>query len=183
MAIYMTREQTQLVVSGKTFDVKEVIKSLGGKWDPARRCWRLPLELDTEDTRTRLGALTKKQQDATESAAAAVGAAAVGAAAVGAAAVGAAAVGAAAVQRAAKAAKKEEAAKRAEKRRAALAAKNLELVKSCLADTSGKYSWVCCEHCEIVDLKKGHISCRAHAHWDGQSWCSFRVFGSVYTGN
>ena len=168
MAIYMTREQTQLVVSGKTFDVKEVIKSLGGKWDPARRCWRLPLELDTEDTRTRLGALTKKQQDATESAAAAVGAAA---------------VGAAAVQRAAKAAKKEEAAKRAEKRRAALAAKNLELVKSCLADTSGKYSWVCCEHCEIVDLKKGHISCRAHAHWDGQSWCSFRVFGSVYTGN
>ena len=62
------------------------------------------------------------------------------------------------------------------------AAKNLELVKWCLADTTGKYSWVCCEQCEIVDLKKGHSSCRAHAHWDGQSWCCFRVFGSLYTG-
>ena len=150
MAIYLTREQTQLVVSGKTFEVKETIKTLGGKWDPARRCWTLPLELDTEETRTRLGALTKQVEEVAEAAAA---------------------------ERRAKAPEM------AKKRRTTAAAKNLDLVKWCLADKTGKYSWVCCQQCEIVDLKKGHISCRAHAHWDGQSWCSFRVFGSVYTGN
>jgi hypothetical protein len=150
MAIYLTREQTQLVVSGKTFEVKETIKTLGGKWDPARRCWTLPLELDTEETRTRLGALTKQEEEVAEAAAA---------------------------ERRAKAPEM------AKKRRTTAAAKNLDLVKWCLADKTGKYSWVCCQQCEIVDLKKGHISCRAHAHWDGQSWCSFRVFGSVYTGN
>jgi hypothetical protein len=161
MAIRLTREETQLVVSGKTFEVKETIKSLGGKWDAARRSWTLPLALDTDETRIRLGALTRQQEEVAEAAVAAWREE----------------VLAAEKERRAKAAKKEE------KRRAALAAKNLELVKWCLADTSGKYSWVCCENCEIVDLKKGHTSCRAHAHWDGQSWCSFRVFGSVYTGN
>ena len=182
MAIHLTREETQLVVSGKTFEVKETIKSLGGKWDGARRIWTLPLELDTEETRTRLGALTKRQQEVAEAAAAAAEAAAEAAYGLSDAAVAAAARKAAdAVKRAEK--RRVEAVERAEKRRAALAAKNLELVKWCLADTSGKYSWVCCEQCEIVDLQKGHSSCRAHAHWDGQSWCSFRVFGSVYTGN
>ena len=161
MAIYLTREQTQLVVSGKTFEVKETIKSLGGKWDAARRCWTLPLELDTEETRTRLGALTKEQEEVAEAAVAAWREEVLRAEA----------------ETRAKRVKKEE------KRRAKAAADNLELVKWCLADTSGKYSWVCCEQCEIVDLKKGQSSCRAHAHWDGQSWCTFRIFGSVYTGN
>lgn len=161
MAIHLTREETQLVISGKTFEVKETIKSLGGKWDAARRCWTLPLELDTEETRVRLGALTQAEEERIVAAAAS----------------------ARAVVEAAEVERHERAAKKEEKRRANAAAKNLELVKWCLADTSGKYSWVCCEQCEIVDLKKGHSSCRAHAHWDGQSWCTFRVFGSVYTGN
>jgi hypothetical protein len=161
MAIYLTREETQLVISGKTFDVKDTIKSLGGKWDAARRIWTLPLELDTEETRARLGALTKQQEEVAEAAVA---------------------VWREAVLKAEKEGRAA-AIKRAEKRRAAADAKNLELVKWCLADTSGKYSWVCCDKCEIIDLEKGHSSCRAHAHWDGQSWCSFRIFGSLYTGN
>lgn len=161
MAIHLTREEIQLVISGKTFEAKETIKSLGGKWDAARRIWTLPLELDTEETRTRLGALTKEQEEVAEAAVAAWREE---------------------VFRA-EAETRAKRLKKLEKRRAAAAAKNLELVKWCLADTSGKYSWVCCEQCEIVDLKKGHSSCRAHAHWDGQSWCTFRVFGSVYTGN
>ena len=160
MAIYMTREETQLVLSGKTFEMKEEIKSLGGKWDAARRIWTLPLELDTDETRARLGALTRQQEEVAEAAVAAWREDVL------------------AAERAGRAA----AAKRAEKRRAAAAAKNLELVNWCLADTSGKYSWVCCDKCEIIDFNEGYISCMAHAHWDGQSWCPFRIFGSVYTG-
>jgi hypothetical protein len=134
MSLYMTREETQLVISGKTFHAKEAIKELGGRWDAARRIWALPLEMDTEETRIRLGTI------------------------------------------------KQSLVLREDERRPA-ATKNLELVKWCLANKTGKYSWVCCEQCEILDLKKGHISCKAHAHWDGQSWCSFRIFGSLYTGN
>lgn len=161
MAIHLTREQTQLVVTGKTFEVKETIKELGGRWDAVRRIWTLPLDKDTDETRARLGALTKQQEEVAEAAVAAWREEVLRAEA----------------ETRAKRVKKEE------KRRATAAAKNLELVKWCLADTSGKYSWVCCEQCEIVDFHKGHTSCRAHAHWDGQSWCSFRIFGSLYTGN
>ena len=154
MSVYFKREEIQLIVVGKTFPVKEKIRELGGRWDPVRGVWTLPLELDTDEARIHVGALTKAEE-----------------------ARAAAAAGAMKEERQAKVAKKEE------KRRANAAVKNLELVKWCLADTSGKYSWVCCEQCEIVDFKKGHTSCRAHAHWDGQSWCSFRIFGSLYTGN
>ena len=151
MAIHVKREETQIVLTGKTFDVKEKIKSLGGKWDPDRRVWTLPLAMDTDELRTQLGALTQAEEARLVATVEVVEPRAVSG-------------GQARVKR-------------------SKTAKNLELVKWCLADTTGKYSWVCCEQCEIVDLKKGHSSCRAHAHWDGQSWCSFRVFGSLYTGS
>lgn len=168
MPVYIKKEETQLVVSGKTFPVREKIRGLGGRWDPVRHVWTLPLELDDEQTRIHLGALTKAEE---ERAAAAAAAAAERMADTRA------AFEALQAERVAKWAKKEE------KRRAKAAVDNLEAVKRCLADTSGKYSWVCCEQCEIVDFKKGHTSCMAHAHWDGQSWCSFRIFGALYTGN
>ena len=152
MALYMNREETQIVLTGKTFDVKEKIKGLGGKWDPNRRLWTLPLSMDTDEVRTQLGALSQGEEERIM------------------------AVTTLLERRARAASLKHSRAV------AKAAAKNLELVKWCLADTTGKYSWVCCEQCEIVDLKKGHSSCRAHAHWDGQSWCSSRIFGSLYTG-
>jgi hypothetical protein len=151
MPIHVKREETQIVLTGKTFDVKEKIKSLGGKWNPERRVWTLPLAMDTDELRTQLGALTQAEEACVVATVEVVEPRAVSS-------------GQARVKR-------------------SKASKNLELVKWCLADTTGKYSWVCCEQCEIVDLKKGHSSCRAHAHWDGQSWCSFRVFGSLYTGS
>jgi hypothetical protein len=147
MPIQVTREETQIVLTGKTFDVKEKIKSLGGKWNPERRVWTLPLAMDSDELRTQLGALTQ-----------------------------------ASVIEIAEAERRTASGGQARLKHSKAAAKNRELVEWCLADTSGKYSWVCCHQCEIVDLKKGHSSCRAHAHWDGQSWCSFRVFGSLYTG-
>lgn len=159
-----------LIVSGDTFPIREKIKGLGGRWNPSERCWILPSELDEDHVRTSLGMLTEAEEEHARDRARTKEDEEH-------------CVRRATVKKQVKVAREEEAAKRAEKRRAALAAKNLELVKWCLADTSGKYSWVCCEQCEIVDLQKGHSSCRAHAHWDGQSWCSFRIFGSLYTGN
>ena len=155
MPIHVTREETQIVLTGKTFDVKDKIKSLGGKWNPERRVWTLPLTMDTDELRTQLGALTQAQEEQRT----------------------------VVTHTALEIAEAERrAANQARLKRSKAAAKNRELVEWCLADTSGKYSWVCCHQCEIVDLKKGHSSCRAHAHWDGQSWCSFRIFGSLYTG-
>jgi len=158
MAIHVTREETQLVLTGKTFDLKEKIKSLGGKWNPERRVWTLPLAMDTDEVRTQLGALTQAEEERIVAAASAARAA---------------------VELAER---RVASGGQARPKRSKAAAKNRELVERCLADTSGKYSWVCCHQCEIVDLKRGHSSCRAHAHWDGQSWCSFRIFGSLYTG-
>ena len=149
-SVSITREPTHLVVSGNTFGIKETIKTLGGQWDPARRVWTLPLHLDTDETRARLGVPSKLEEEDMD---------------------------------VINERRRTTAAKRQERRRATAAAAHAALVKRCLADTSGKYSWVCCEHCEIVDFWKGHTSCRVHAHWDGQSWCYFRIFGSLYTGN
>lgn len=156
MPIQVTREETQIVLTGKTFEVKEKIKSLGGKWNPERRVWTLPLAMDTDELRTQLGALTQAQEERIVAAASAL--------------------------EVAEAERRATSGGQARLKRSKAAAKNRELVEWCLADTTGKYSWVCCHQCEIVDLKKGHSSCRAHAHWDGQSWCSFRIFGSLYTG-
>ena len=161
----LIREETQLIVSGKTFDAKETIKALGGKWDPKRRVWTLPLAMYTDDTRARLGIMSEEEKRRQEERLEGIRQAAL------------------AVAAEVEAQQREKLNKKAEKQRAKIVAKNLELVKWCLADTSGKYSWVCCESCEIVDFAKKHSSCRAHAHWDGQSWCSFRINGVLYTGN
>ena len=158
----MIREESQLVLNGSTFDVKEIIKALGGKWNPARRVWTLPLDLDTDETRARLGALSRNDQElleeATKAAAAALTAAAEAAAA-----------------------KKHAKAELLASKIAKLRATEKLRVERCVA--SGNYTWICCDNCEVIDWNKKHTSCRAHAHWDGQSWCTFRINGTLYTGN
>ena len=47
MAYYIKRDKSQLIVSGKTFEMKETIKSIGGRWDPARRIWTIPMAVVT----------------------------------------------------------------------------------------------------------------------------------------
>jgi hypothetical protein len=32
-----------LILTGKTYDNKEAIKARGGRWDPDRHCWRVPV--------------------------------------------------------------------------------------------------------------------------------------------
>ena len=164
--IHFHREATHLILTGKTFDAKEAIKSLGGRWNPLRRVWTLPLEADTDEVRVHLGAWTRSEEEDAKEAMKAAAAAAV-----------AAVEEVMATQRA-----------KAAKAAANLAAKNKrkaeaekERVRLCVE--SGNYSWICCENCEVVDWAKRHTSCRVHAHWDGQSWCTFRINGVLYTGN
>ena len=157
--ITFRREASQLVLTGKTFDVKESIKGLGGKWNPFRRVWTLPLEADTDEVRAYLGAFTRAEEETAEEAMKVAAAAAV------------AAVEAVFEAQHAKAAAKRERMRKSEKVRVR---RSLE---------SGGYPWICCENCEVIDWVKRHTSCRVHAHWDGQSWCTFRINGSLYTGN
>ena len=157
--ITFCRETTQLVLTGKTFDVKETIKGLGGKWDARRRVWTLPLEADTDELRAHLGALTRAEQETAEEAMKAAAHAAV------------AAVEAVFEAQHTKAAAKRRRVWEAEKERVR---RSVE---------SGSYPWICCENCEVIDWVNRHTSCRVHAHWDGQSWCSFRINGTLYTGN
>ena len=155
-AISIIRENEKLIVSGKTFDIKDKIKELGGRWDPVLRAWSLPLEMDTEDTRTRLGVATTEAEERLK-----------------------------AERKAEREEKKRKVAYRqtpegqAEARAAARG-----VIKSCLAEKAktGKFHWICCEECEVIDWQRQHTACNACRVWDGQSWSSFFVRGSLYTG-
>jgi len=64
MAYYIKREKSQLIVSGKTFELKETIKSIGGRWDPARRIWTIPMAVVTSATvLARLSAVARQDEE------------------------------------------------------------------------------------------------------------------------
>jgi len=149
----LTRENELLVISGKTFDIKDTIKEIGGRWDAARRVWTLPY---TEEARAKILAASVAAEDRLKA------------------------------QR--KAEREEEKRKAAYRLtpegQAEARAEARATIKRCLDEKAktGKFHWICCEECEVVDWKRQHTSCRACAHWDGQSWNSFFVRGGLYTG-
>ena len=49
-----TKNSTHLVVTGKTFPIKDALKALGARWDPIVSAWTLPAHLDSEHLRTDL---------------------------------------------------------------------------------------------------------------------------------
>jgi hypothetical protein len=53
-ALSFTRNENAVIVVGKTFYIKEAIKSLGGRWDG--HVWTLPLERYSDATRDQLEA-------------------------------------------------------------------------------------------------------------------------------
>lgn len=48
---------------------------------------------------------------------------------------------------------------------------------------TGAYWWLCCAECTVIDWKRHHTSCMKCAEWDGYCWNSFRVNGSIFTGD
>ena len=47
----------------------------------------------------------------------------------------------------------------------------------------GSFHWICCEKVTVIDWGRQHTSCQACASWGGQSWNTFRVRGSIFTGD
>jgi len=43
-----------LIISGKTFAIKDAIKLSGGRWDSQKQSWSLPIEKDSPDLRSSL---------------------------------------------------------------------------------------------------------------------------------
>jgi hypothetical protein len=143
-----------LLIRGKTFYVKETIKNLGGQWNKASSCWTLPVFLDSDQLRY-------------------------------------------AMQKDAEAACKAERKKRRDELKAArdywaspegqaqAAEEQRQRVKRALQEKAktGAYWWICCEECRVIDWHKKHTSCSKCAEWDGYCWNSFRVNGSIFTGD
>jgi hypothetical protein len=166
--IVITQTETGWTVSGSTFDMKDHIKAAGGKWQPNTRTWFI------EATKDIASLLKAKADDEAARATAAIEA------------------------KAAKKAKRafdatpegqmalrlkriadQEADRLANKARVlrALAEKNRTDAGA------AAYYWICCESCEVIDWARKHTSCKACATFDGQSWNTFRVRGSIFTGD
>ena len=185
--IVITQTEAGWTVSGKTFDVKDLIKAVGGKWQPDTRTWFI------EATKDIAALLKAKADDEAARAEAAVKAKAEAIRDGGVAAAKEAAVKAKAerkTQRAFNATPEGMEAKRVKMdaaRARALAAEKAKVLwalaeKKRTPEGARTYYFVCCEQCEVIDWRHAHTSCRAHAEWDGQSWNCFRVRGSIFTG-
>ena len=56
-----TIDDKVILVTGSTFDIKEELKKLGGRWNPEKRAWQILAIYDTEEVRNMLkDALAKK---------------------------------------------------------------------------------------------------------------------------
>ena len=148
------KTEANLIISGKTFYAKDAIKAVGGKWDPSIYSWTLPAHIDSEMLRKEL----MEKAGATE-----------------------------------KAEKKKEKDVKAAARAYAISPEGIAEAKAAAKarvlwaleqkKTDGSYHWICCEQCEVIDWGRKHTSCMACAEWGGQSWNTFRVRGSIFTGD
>jgi hypothetical protein len=148
------KTEANLIISGKTFYAKEAIKALGGTWDGIGHVWMLPAHLDSEYLRVDI------------------------------------VVKATAKEKAEKKKQREEAAARrayaaSPEGKAEAEEAERQRILACLEEKkkTGAYHWICCEKCEVIDWGRQHTSCMACASWSGQSWNTFRVRGSIYTGD
>lgn len=148
------KTQANLVISGKTFYAREAIKALGGIWDSIGRAWVLPAHLDSEMLRVDL------------------------------------VVKAAAKEKAEKKKEREEAAAHREyaaspEGKLAAVETERQRILDCLQEKkeTGRFHWLCCAECKVIDWGRQLTSCRACADWDGQTWNTFCVKGRRYTGD
>ena len=151
-ALNFASSEKGIVVTGKTFDVKDILKAHGASWDSHGNAWVFRGKTDVEAVRILVVAEI-------EAAAAAKKAARK-------------------VELAAAKAHREWL-KTPEGRAHALAEERARVVA---ARAAGAH-WICCDACNVIDWGRQHTSCTVCAHWDGQSFSSFRVRGMVYTGD
>jgi len=143
-----------LLVGGKTFYVKDVIKVIGGKWQSSTSSWAIPVFLDNNLLRDTLQkdsdtaySLIKKKEREQRKAQKAYDASSEGMAA----------------------------AADAERQRILWCFEQKQ--------KTGAYWWLCCADCKVVDWNRRCTSCMKCAEWDGYCWNSFRKNGSIFTGD
>jgi hypothetical protein len=54
MSLIFSTNNKSLVITGKTFYIKDVLKTLGAAWNPNLKMWELPIDLDSADLRAQL---------------------------------------------------------------------------------------------------------------------------------
>jgi len=65
--IDFTRIDEKVFIGGKTFNIKDRLKEVGGRWNPQKSIWSIPTASDTPELREELEALAtqkKKEEDA-----------------------------------------------------------------------------------------------------------------------
>ena len=147
-----TTTDDYLLIGGKTFYIKESLRTLGAKWRKETSSRALCVFFDSEELRhamlrdveTAQKAERKKKRDEAK------------------------------VARAYWASPEGQAQAAEEERQRVKYA--LEQKKK-----TGAYWWICCEECRVIDWHRKHTSCSKCAEWDGFCWNSFRVNGSIYT--
>ena len=59
MVKFTVQPDSTLVVTGKTYDHRETLKEMNGRWDKFKKCW---IVSDTQDNRKKLKGLTTKRR-------------------------------------------------------------------------------------------------------------------------
>jgi len=49
-----TRDKIYLSISGDTYHIKKILKSLNAVWNPQKSCWLLPVHIDSTNLRNNL---------------------------------------------------------------------------------------------------------------------------------
>jgi hypothetical protein len=140
-------------LTGKTFDVKDILKAKGAVWNPNKVAWffadtdvdRLRASLEADVEACMAARKSEKKQEL-----------------------------------AAKRAHRKWLT--TPEGQAHLAAEEKERVRWALGQKAlGNYTylWICCEECEVVDWKRQNTYCLAHAEGGN----AFRVRGGIYTGD
>jgi len=165
--LYFNTTTTSLLVSGKTFDIKEILKnSYQGRWDPTAYAWALPIELDSDNLRKDLLDAEKAAKKAAKE-----------------------------VMERTKIREQEQAAFAAtpegkaialEHRRSSMRAALEEDKRRVARGEKAFYWYICCEDCEIISVRRGQhmTSCETCADRTTYPWpLTTKINGVWYTGD
>lgn len=159
-ALFFKQENNLLVISGKSFYVKDHLKEMkiGARFDPNMKTWTIPLDFDTEGLRQHLEQYAKekianekeakqKQLEYNHT--------------------------------------PEGKAELKEARKAQMRACLQEDKKRMARGETPLYWWVCCADCELLSYKRGvyHTCCWTCADWNGKWYEPFMKNGVRHTGD
>jgi hypothetical protein len=158
--LFFKQENNLLVISGKSFYVKDHLKELkiGARFNPIMKTWTIPMDFDTEGLRHHLEQYAKekianekeekqKQLEYSQT--------------------------------------PEGKAELKEARKAQMRAYLQEDKERIARGEQRMYLWVCCEDCELISCNRGkyHTCCWTCADWNGMWWEPFMINGMRRTGD